>query len=161
MTLGVIAPGEHGCVNGGTEVISSETRTYVCNGTNGSNGSDGAAGIEGPVGPAGSQGSAGPAGKVELVTCKTVKQGKKSAQKCTTKLVSGAVKFTTTGSSEHATLSRRGVVFAAGMAVTVNRGHLGLRLTPLRKLRPGRYTLTLIGGSGSRRHIRSESFTLS
>ncbi len=106
------------------------------------------------TGPAGAQDSAaipgppgaqGPTGKVELVTCRTVK-GK---QRCTTKLVSGTVKFTTTGSAEQATLSRHGVVYAAGTARTA-RGRLSLRLTPLRQLRPGKYTLTLVSGSGAR-----------
>jgi hypothetical protein len=39
-------------------------------------------------------------------------------------------------------------------------GAQGLRLTPLRSLRPGKYTLTLISGTGRRERISSESFTL-
>jgi DNA-binding beta-propeller fold protein YncE len=119
-------------------------------------GEKGAPGAQGPAGPAGAQGPAGPAGKVELVTCKTVK-GK---QHCTTKLASGTLKLTTTGSSARATLSRRGVVFASGSARTT-RGHMSLRLMPLRQLRPGKYTLTLISGSGIHKRISSESLTLS
>ena len=167
VTLGVILPGEHGCANGGTEVVSSLTTTFICDGTNGSNGSNGSNGAAGgqgsvgPAGPAGAQGPDGPAGKVQLVTCKTVKIGKKKMQQCTTKLVSGAVKFTTSGKVAHATLSRHGEVFATGMAVTVNGGHLSLWLAPPRKLRPGHYTLTLISGTDSPLHIRRESFTLS
>lgn len=117
------------------------------------------AGAQGSPGPAGAQGPAGPqgpAGKVELVTCKKIK-GK---QHCTTKLVSGTAKFTTTGLTAQATLSRHGVVYAAGTAHTA-RGRMSLRLTPLRSLRPGKYTLTLIGGAGKHETIRSESFTLS
>ncbi|MGA2165180.1 MAG: hypothetical protein ABSH36_12015 [Solirubrobacteraceae bacterium] len=112
-------------------------------------------GAQGPAGPTGAQGPAGPAGQVELVTCKTVK-GK---QRCTTKLVSGTVKFTTTGSAAQATLSRHGVVYAAGTA-RVEHGRTSLRLLPLRKLQPGKYTLTVIGGTGRHRRISTESFTL-
>ena len=173
---------EHGCTEGGVEVEQTNgTKTYVCsgakgangkegvegeagpvgangaNGGKGANGSNGAAGAQGPAGPAGAQGPAGPAGKVELVTCKKVK-GK---QHCTTKLVSGTVKFMATGSaaSAQATLSRHGAVYAAGTARSMH-GRLSLRLLAVRKLRPGRYTLTLIGGSGKHATIRSEPFTL-
>lgn len=164
-TLEVILPGEHGCATGGTAVIVGASVTFVCNGTNGSNGSNGSNGAAGgqgavgPAGPAGAQGPAGPAGQIQLVTCKTVKKGKKNAQQCTTKLVSGTVKFTATGASAHATLSRHGLVFAAGLA-RVARGGLSLRLVPLRKLHKGRYTLTLISGSGSHETIRTEAFKL-
>jgi DNA-binding beta-propeller fold protein YncE len=118
-------------------------------GTAGETGARGAAGAEGPTG------AQGPAGKVELVTCQTVK-GK---QHCTTKLVSGTVKFTTAGVQAQATLSRHGVVYAAGTA-RVARGRMSLRLLPVRRLRPGKYTLTLISGTGQHERIRSESFTL-
>jgi DNA-binding beta-propeller fold protein YncE len=128
----------------------------------GSAGEKGAAGPQGPAGPTGArgpigaQGSAGPAGEVELVTCKKIK-GK---QHCTTKLVSGTVKFTTAGLAAQATLSRHGVVYAAGTA-RVAHGHTSLRLLPTRRLRPGKYTLTLISGAGRHKRISSESFTLS
>jgi hypothetical protein len=128
-------------------------------GSTGEKGSTGANGVEGPAGAngaAGPAGPAGPAGQIELVTCK--KAGKK--QKCTTKLVSGTVKFTATDSSAHATLSRHGAVYAAGTESSTSAG-MSLRLTPLRKLRPGHYTLTLISGAGKHETIRSESFTLS
>jgi hypothetical protein len=132
------------------------------NGANGINGKEGSPGKEGPAGKAGAQGPAGPtgaqgpAGKVEIVMCKKVKR----KQHCTTKLVSGIVTFTTTGSAAQATLSRRGVVYAAGTARTA-RGRMSLRLTPLRSLRPGRYTLTLISGAGKHERITTESFVLS
>ena len=129
------------------------------NGTNGTNGERGLQGPIGPVGPVGAQGPAGPAGQVELVTCKTVKKKGKSSQQCTTKLVSGTVKFTASGMSTSAVLSRRGVVYAAGTA-RVAHGHTSLRLTPVRRLRPGGYTLTLISGAGRNERIRTESFTL-
>ncbi len=37
---------------------------------------------------------------------------------------------------------------------------MSLRLTPLRKLRPCHYTLTLISGAAKHEKIRSEAFTL-
>jgi len=134
-------------------------------GKEGQTGAAGAAGAQGPVGPAGAHGPAGaqgpagpqgPAGEVELVTCKKVK-GK---QHCTTKLVSGTAKFTTSGSAARATLSRHGMVYGAGSART-SHGRISLRLEPLRSLRPGKYTLTLVSGTGRHETIRSESFTLS
>jgi len=130
-------------------------------GAQGEKGASGAMGAQGPAGPAGAQGPAGPAGKVELVTCKTVKQKGKSKQTCTTKLVSSTVKFTTTGSVAQATLSRDGTVYAAGTAHSAASGQrMSLRLLPLRRLRLGHYTLTLISGEGRHETIRNESFTL-
>jgi len=89
------------------------------------------------------------------VTCTTVK-GK---QRCTTKLVSGTVKITTTGSAAQATLSRHGIVYAAGTA-RLARGRMSLRLLPVRRLRSGTYTVTLIAGIGRHERISSESFRL-
>ena len=108
------------------------------------------------AGADGAQGPAGPAGKIELVTCKKVK-GK---QHCTAKLVSGTTKFTTTGLAVQATLFRHGVVYAAGTARTA-RGRTSVRLLPVRRLRPGRYTLILSSGAGKHKRIRSMAFTLS
>lgn len=113
----------------------------------------GAQGPAGPQGPAGAQGPAGPAGKVQLVTCspvtKTIKvQGKSKKvklKKCTTKLVSGVVKFTAT--SSRATLSRGGMVYAVGSAVLA-RGGEQLALSARRALNAGRYQLTLRTRSG-------------
>ena len=125
-------------------------------GAAGANGFNGAAGALGPAGPAGPQGPAGkegPPGKIEIVTCRKV--GKK--QKCTTKTVSGTVSFT--ASSARATLSRHGVVYAAGTARDAH-GNISLRLISVRKLKPGRYTLTLISGAGRRERIHSWAFTL-
>jgi len=125
-------------------------------GPNGPAGSAGQAGLLGPVGPAGPAGKEGPQGKVELVTC--TKAGKK--QKCTTKLVTGPVKFTATASAVRATLSRNGKVFATVSAVRRSHGGLSLVLKPRRKLGPGRYRLTLIAGYGDQRTTHSEFFTL-
>jgi hypothetical protein len=124
-------------------------------GTSGTNGTQGPAGAQGPAGPAGPAGKEGPAGTVQLVTC--TKAGKK--KKCTTKTVSGTVKFTT--SSMQATLSRHGLVYATGAALAGTHGRLSLRLSDRRALRPGRYTLTLISGAGREERISTEAFTLS
>jgi hypothetical protein len=92
-------------------------------------------------------------GEVELVTCKMVtlvvkKKGKKvkeTEQKCTGKLVSGTVKFTTSGKVVKATLSRTGRVYATGTARMGKRTTEGaLKLE--RTLTAGRYTLTLSRG---------------
>lgn len=129
-------------------------------GPSGANGERGPAGANGAQGPAGPAGAAGAAGQVELVTCsavkKKVKGHSKKAQQCTTKLVSGVVKFTATGA--RARLSRAGTVYATGVAARV-AGQLSLRLVSLRALHRGRYTLTLIGGSGPHEWIHTESFT--
>ena len=124
-------------------------------GPTGEKGTAGGAGAQGPAGPTGAQGPAGPAGKVELLTCEKIK-GK---QHCTTKLISGTVKFTAAGSAARATLSRNGVVFAAGTA-RLTRGRMSLRLLPVRRLRAGTYTLTLLSGAGRHERISTESFTL-
>jgi hypothetical protein len=125
-------------------------------GAGGATGAQGPAGLAGLAGPQGAPGPQGPAGKVELVICKTVK----AKQRCTTKLVSGTVRFTTSGLAVQARLSRHGVLYASGVARTVH-GRMSLRLLPTRRLRPGKYTLTLISGTGSHKRIASESFTLS
>jgi DNA-binding beta-propeller fold protein YncE len=132
-------------------------------GADGSTGAAGPAGTTGPagaIGPVGPQGATGPAGKVQLVKCVTVGKGKKKSQRCTTRLVSGPVTFTAAKALAHATLSRNGHVYAAGIAQVTNRGHLSLRLLPVRALRAGRYKLTLIAGSGRHETIRTEAFTL-
>jgi uncharacterized repeat protein (TIGR02543 family) len=179
-----LPPGDAHCPAGGFEIVFQLNTEYLCNGEEGkigveggigeeglpgkmgvqgvqgergaagASGATGLAGAQGAPGPAGPAGKEGPAGKVELVTCKKV--GKQ--QKCTTKTVSGTVKFTT--SSARATLSRHGIVFAAGTARAGSHGNMSLRLTSLRGLRPGKYTLTLISGAGRHERIHSEAFTL-
>jgi hypothetical protein len=67
-------------------------------------GPQGEQGQQGPAGSPGVAGAPGPPGKVVLVTCHTVtkkvrrhgKVHKKKVRKCTTKIVSGPVRFTTT-----------------------------------------------------------------
>jgi hypothetical protein len=122
----------------------------------GNEGRPGSAGEKGASGPTGAQGPAGPAAKVELITCETVKR----KQRCTAKLVSGTAEFTARGLPAQATLSRHGVVYAAGTA-RLARGQMRLRLLPVRRLRPGKYMLTLMSGVGRHERISRESFTLS
>jgi hypothetical protein len=93
------------------------------------------------------------------VTCKTVKKNGKNVRSCTTKVISGTAHFTTLGTLQHATLSRAGVVYAVGVA-RGPRGRVALRLAAVRRLRPGRYTLTLVAGSGRHATRRTVAFTL-
>jgi len=126
-------------------------------GATGPAGATGSAGAAGAAGATGATGAAGPAGKVELVSCKAVtkkvKGKKQTKQVCTTKLVSGVVKFTTTFKA--ATLSRGRVVYATGSGERTGKT-TKLTLRALRRLTPGRYTLTL----GSRGHRAVEAVTI-
>ena len=128
--------------------------TNGTNGANGANGAAGAAGANGAQGPQGATGPQGPAGQVELVTCKSVTTGKgkkkKTVQKCTTKLTSSPVKFTTSGVATSAVLSRGRVVYATGTA-TRSGNRTRLLLSPRRRVGKGRYTLTLTRGHSHQR----------
>ena len=111
-----------------------------------------ASGLQGPTGPQGPTGKQGPqglAGKVELVKCKTVKRKHKTKQVCTTKLVTGPVKFTTAAADERAALSHHGVIYATGYA---RQTHAGVQtwLLAARRLAHGRYTLALTTRRGRR-----------
>jgi hypothetical protein len=156
-TEGKVGPKGSEGVGGSTgpEGARGATGTTGATGPAGALGPAGAQGLAGPAGSTGPAGPAGPPGKIELVTCKKV-NGK---NKCTTKLVSGTVSFKAASSRVRALLSRHGAVYADGTAAFA-KGRLSLRLAPLRKLRAGRYVLTLISGSGRHKHIHSESFTL-
>jgi hypothetical protein len=119
---------------------STAAPTVQLSGTGGSL-PQGAAGPNGATGATGATGSRGPAGKIELVTCKPVRKTKR--QKCTTKLVSGSVKFTTAKARATARISRRGVLLASGYSVSTVPGRWKLLLAPTRNLKPGWDTLTL------------------
>jgi hypothetical protein len=112
----------------------------------GPTGATGLTGTNGTNGTQGPPGKPGAAGKVELISCKTVtkkvKGHSKKVQKCTGKLISGTVKFTTSAAADQATLSRAGVVYARGESIDVGGG-TELVLSRRRALRPGAYTLTL------------------
>jgi hypothetical protein len=158
-------------VNGAT--FGQSYPTLTLNGTGGSlpagpagptgpTGPTGATGATGPAGPTGQTGqtgqtgSTGPAGQVELVTCKTVTghAGHPSRtvrhQKCTAALVSGPVKFTTTGSVLHATISRGRAGVATATAVSLKTGGWRLLVRGRPSLRPVAYTLTLHTAHGPR-----------
>ena len=126
-------------------------------GPTGPTGPTGAAGTSGAQGPAGKNGTngargpagpRGPAGEIELVTCKPVGVGRskhKTAEKCTSGLMTSLVKIATTGVSSAAVLSRGKVVYADGAAIDAGN-QTRLLLTPRRKLGRGSYTLTLTHG---------------
>jgi hypothetical protein len=101
-------------------------------GTPGTPGTPGATGATGATGPRGS------AGKVMLVTCKRAKHGKKL--KCTTKLVSGPLKFTTTKGAAKARVRLHGRTVARG-TLTRQGGGLRLTLEGSPDLRAGRYVV--------------------
>jgi hypothetical protein len=134
-------------------------------GQEGTPGKEGARGSQGPAGspgPSGTQGTAGPegkegpAGKVEIVTC-TKKGGK---QTCTTKLLSGSVKFIASASAARATLSRRGRVFAVG-TVRMLDGHIEFLLSnPRVELSHGRYTLTIKRKTGRHTTTTHQTITI-
>jgi uncharacterized protein DUF1573 len=125
----------------------------------------GPAGATGPAGPAGATGAPGPAGKVELIMCKTVVKTvhghRHKAQKCTGRLVSGTVKFTTSGKLVHATLSRRGRVYALGESVPAAGGDQLLVLNDIRRPGRGSHTLALRSRQGRRWITHRIQITLS
>jgi Ca2+-binding RTX toxin-like protein len=141
----------------GTDAVTADTKDTIAGdcetvtggtigGPPGPAGSAGAQGAPGPQGLSGPQGKQGPPGQIELVTCKTVtkKVGKRRVKRnvCTSKLVSGPLKFTTARAAR-ATLARGGKVYARGSALS-SRHSFTLRLVPRRRLRPGVYALTLV-----------------
>lgn len=152
----------------GTGVTGSTGPTGAAgpSGATGPTGSAGPAGASGPAGPSGATGTPGRAGangKVELVQCETVtkkvKGKKKTSVRCTTRLVSGPVKFTTTPAAVEARLSRDGRVVATGTVRTV-RGHVEFASSGSRALPHGRYTLTITRRSGKHTTTTREAITI-
>lgn len=128
------------------------------NGAAGATGQTGAAGQTGAVGRTGPQGEAG---KIELVVCKKVKKHARTVQQCTSKLVSGPVKFTVESNDLTATVSRAGDTYATGLAIPTGTGRWQLMLTPqLRRLRPGRYMLTLMSRHGDHGIVARRPITI-
>jgi hypothetical protein len=111
----------------------------------GARGAAGPAGGRGPAGPTGPRGLPGKPGAVELVTCTT----RRRRTTCRASLVAAPVSFRFGPGSTvaHATLSRRGLIYARGTAVRRGR-RMRLLLAPVRRITPGRYTLRV----GKRRH---------
>jgi len=130
-------------------------------GPQGTLGPAGPAGQPGPQGTPGPTGPSGPAGEIELVSCKTVTktvdvhghQRNLTSHDCTTKRMSGTVKFTTTFA--RATLTRAGVTYATG---TADLTHLVLHAH--RRVPNGRYTLLLRHRDGHRSIATREQVTI-
>ncbi len=103
-------------------------------------------------------------GKVELITCKTttkkIKGRRRNVLKCTGRLVSGTVKFTTSGASDTATTTRGHTVYASGASIATGDGRRQLLIKPLRPLPPGRYTLTLRHRAHGHWSNRQETITI-
>lgn len=92
--------------------------------------------------------------------CKTVTRHKKGRiRKCSTRLVSEVIKFQL-GGHDVVTVTHKHIVFATGAAVPIGHGRLQLMLTPRRRLRRGRYTLTLRNGHGDRRTLKRTTITI-
>ena len=133
-------------------------------GATGATGTTGAAGAAGATGATGPRGEQGPAGRIELVTCKPVTKIVKgqphTVQQCTTKLVSGTVKFATTPGVVRATLSRAGTVYAAGTIAAIARHSSELVLASRRPLRAGTYTLTVRSQQHGRLIVRRSPISI-
>jgi hypothetical protein len=139
---------------GASNTLTASAPTVALTGT-GVAANSGPPGTNGKTGP---QGPPGKNGKVELVTCKTVKVKRETKQVCTTKLVTGPVKFNTTA-VDRAVLSRGRVVYATGIAAR-DAKHPELALIATRKLQAGRYTLTLRWTTGHIGHTTRRTIML-
>ena len=156
------APQEHGASSASLQIASNDPNTPATVKLSGTSGQlpQGPTGATGAQGPAGPQGTRGPAGKIELVLCKTVTTHKKGrVRKCSTRLVSGVIKFHL-GDDDLATVTHKHIVFATGAAAPIGHGRLQLMLTPRRRLRRGRYTLTLRSDHGDRRTLKRTTITI-
>jgi hypothetical protein len=154
--------------NSPASVTPSDTGGQLPQGPTGATGTDGQSGATGAIGATGATGAIGargPAGKIELVVCHKVKKTvttnrhkrRVTVQKCTTRLVSGTVKFTIGGNDLRATVSRAGITYATGFAIPTGPGLWQLMLNrPIHRLRPGHYTLALGTRHGSRRLQRRQ-----
>jgi hypothetical protein len=114
-------------------------------------------------GPTGATGPPGPAGKVELVTCtqttKQVKGHKHTHTTCKGRLASGTVNLKAGGAFSRTTVTRGGVVYATGSAVSLGDGRVQLVLPDRRPLRKGTTPSARVTAPGQRwvtRHSRIE-----
>ena len=158
----------------GTLVVSSDAPDAVLSlagtgaslpqGPPGAPGATGLTGATGKTGARGATGPRGPAGKVELVTCKTVtvkvKGRRRKVVKCSGRLVSGTVKFTTSAASDTATIARGKTVYATGATIATGDGRQQLLMKALKPLRAGRYTLTVRHRVPGRSSSRRETITI-
>jgi hypothetical protein len=129
------------------------------NGINGANGAPGPSGSTGPTGPAGPagakgatgpQGPAGPAGPAGQVICRNTPATKLA---CDALFQPGTWKVASTTVTASVIISRGHRVYARGTArISPTAKRLRLHLIRVRRLRPGRYLLTVIVRHG--RHAR-------
>ncbi len=146
----------------GLEGVQGEAGETGATGEKGSQGERGANGATGQTGPTGSTGPGGPAGPrsvVKLAQCVIVDSKHKHQWRCTTKPVSSSAKAAAKGAPQDAILSRGRMVFATGIAHVADGG-MSVRMTMLRALPPGRYTVTLQRGSGAHTIVSVESVTM-
>jgi hypothetical protein len=157
-TVGVgFAPQAQGARSASLLIASNDpngTASVTLSGTGGQlpQGPPAQTGRTGATGATGATGLQGPVGKIELVVChkvtkRTTTKGhrhKTTVQTCSTRLVSGTVKFTIDSGDLGASVSRARRVYATGVALPTGPGRWQLMLTRhIRHLRSGRYTLTL------------------
>jgi hypothetical protein len=156
------APQEQGVRTASLQVASNDPSSPLAVSLSGTGGSL----PQGPPGPAGGTGATGPTGakgapgQIELVVCRTVtkkatKNGRRVAvkvkvKKCSTRLVSGPVKFTIDKDDVGASVSRGHVVYATGKVVAAGPDRWEVVLKGNKQLRAGRYTLTLRGRHNGR-----------
>jgi hypothetical protein len=126
----------------GPQGQTGQTGAIGQTGATGQTGAPGQTGKKGATGPPGPRGPRGAAGKVELVDCVALAAGKQS---CSTRLVSGVVKFKLDSDDVSASLVRGAVIYAHGYAVHTARAGWRIRLRFLRRAPAGRYTLILHG----------------
>jgi hypothetical protein len=126
----------------GANGATGATGATGANGANGATGSTGATGPAGPRGKTGPRGRRGLAGKIELVLCRAVTTAEGQGNNCSTRLVSGVIRFQLDGDDVVTVASPKHAVLAMGIEVPTGHGHVQLILTPRRALRAGRYTLT-------------------
>jgi hypothetical protein len=94
------------------------------------------------------------------VLCNAVTtQSEGHVEKCSTKLVSGVIKFQL-DSDDSVTIMRGHIVFATGVEVALGHGRTKLMLTPRRRLVRGRYTLTLRSHHGDGRVLKRTTITI-
>ena len=77
-----------------------------------------------------------------------------------TGLVSGTLKFTTTGATAHATLTRAHLTYATGSAWIVPGRTQLVVFTIRQRTRPGRYTLLLRSRHGHRQITSRKQITI-
>jgi hypothetical protein len=119
--------------------------------------------------PGGTQRPGAATGKLVLATCRTVtetvkRHGKRDRVKrlrCVTRHVAHPFKLKTTGRTvRRATVTRNRATYATGTSARSRGGRLRLLLHTRRRLRPGRYTLTLRSSRGHHRITLRKPLTI-